>query len=184
MTGTVHPFRVFTAAKARVSKLDISAAMACLHAPNGTCHNAQGNSGWNQGVLNAALLGDADMAYRFVASRAASSPAAGYRFAGFAAHYQDSQPSADHFANMNSAVNWMLLQPADDSFANATIVLLPAWPCHLSVSFKLFAPGGVQVELEYKGSGSTSHALGEVLSLLVTPASRRGNVVFANCVAG
>ena len=184
MAGTVHPFRVFTAAKAHVSKLDISAAVACLHAPSGTCHNAQGNSGWNQGVLNAALLGDADMAYRFVASRAASLPALGYRFPGFAAHYQDSQPSADHFANMNSAVNWMLVQPADDSFANATIVLLPAWPCHLSVSFKLFAPTDTVVELEYKGSGNVSRALGEVVSLMVKPASRRGNVVFANCVSG
>lgn len=181
---SVHPFRIFTAAKAHALNVDISAAMTCLHAANGTCHNAQGNSGWNQGVLNAALLGDAEMAYRFVAERAASKPAVGYRFTGFAAHYQDSQPSADHLANMNSAVNWMLLQPADDSFVNATIVLLPAWPCHLSVSFKLFAPGDTVVQLEYKGaSGNATPTFGKVVSLLVTPASRKDSVVFADCVS-
>ena len=34
---------------------------------------------------------------------------------------QDYEPSADQFANMNSAVNWMLLQPADDGIAGASI---------------------------------------------------------------
>lgn len=39
-----------------------------------------------------------------VLERAATAPAAGYRFIGFAPHMQDFDPSADHFANMNRCV--------------------------------------------------------------------------------
>jgi hypothetical protein len=39
-----------------------------------------------------------------VLERAATAPAAGYRFMGFAPHMQDFDPSADHFANMNRCV--------------------------------------------------------------------------------
>lgn len=34
----------------------------------------------------------------------------GYRFPGFAPHEQDYEPSADHYANMMSAVHWMIVQ--------------------------------------------------------------------------
>jgi hypothetical protein len=37
-------------------------------------------------------------------SRARTPPGRGYRFLGFAPHEQDYEPSADQFANMNSAV--------------------------------------------------------------------------------
>ena len=38
-------------------------------------------------------------------SRARTPPGRGYRFLGFAPHEQDYEPSADQFANMNSAVH-------------------------------------------------------------------------------
>ena len=179
---SVHPFRVYTKARSITRGVDSSHAMSCLHKDAGcgpTCGNARGNSGWNQGVMDAALLGDSEMAWRFVAQRAAQKPAVGYRFIGFAAHYQDSQPSADHFANMNSALNWMLVQPGDDGYTNSTVVLLPAWPCQFSVKFKLAAPGATVVEVDYEGAATGNGALA---SLVVTPEGRKSNVVFANCV--
>jgi hypothetical protein len=46
-----------------------------------------------------------------VISRALTPPAIGYRFPGFSPHLQDYEPSVDHLANMNNALQWMLLQP-------------------------------------------------------------------------
>ena len=51
----------------------------------------------------AALLGLTNDASRMLLERAATQPAPGYRFIGFAPHMQDYEPSADHFANMVSA---------------------------------------------------------------------------------
>jgi len=184
---SVHPFRLYTKGRSLTgsnSAVDTARAVACLHNDAGcghTCGNANGNEGWNQGVMDAALLGDSDMAWRFAAQRAARPPAAGYRFLGFAAHYQDSQPSADHFANMNSALNWMLVQPADDGYDNSTVVLLPGWPCALSVSFKLAAPGATTVEIVYEGA-ATNTSTGRLVSLVVTPTSRKSNIVFGSCL--
>ena len=59
------------------------------------------NSGWNYGLNAAALVGMADVAAKLLLQRAATPPAAGYRWAGFAPHEQDFDPSSDHFANMN-----------------------------------------------------------------------------------
>ena len=41
--------------------------------------------------------------------RAAQPPAAGFRFGGFAAHYQDYEPSLDHFAFMRTGLDYMLM---------------------------------------------------------------------------
>src|SRR5690348_2165497 len=89
---------------------------------------------------------------------------------------QDYEPSADHLANFNSAVNWMLLQGGDDGYSNATIIVFPAWPCNWDASFKLWAPGNTLVEAEY--------ASGVLSSFVVTPPARASDVVFANCVTG
>ena len=57
----------------------------------------------------------------------------------------------------------------------ATIVLLPAWPCVLDVSFKLWGALNTSVEVVYSG--------GKLLSLGVEPPSRAGAVKFAGCVS-
>ena len=89
---------------------------------------------------------------------------------------QDYEPSADHFANMNTALTMMLLQDGghglDDN--SSAIILLPAWPCSQDVSFKLWGPLATSVEVVYTNS---------TLQLLeVIPPSRRSAVRFANCV--
>ena len=49
-----------------------------------------------------------------LASRADAPPAQGFRFPGFAAHYQDYEPSLDHFGFMRTGLNYMLMAPLDD----------------------------------------------------------------------
>ena len=91
---------------------------------------------------------------------------------------QDYEPSADHYANMNTALTMMLLQDgghgSDDPAA--AIILLPAWPCDQDVSFKLWGPLMTSVEVVY------ANATLELLD--VQPPSRRSAVRFANCVTG
>ena len=73
---------------------------------------------------------------------------------------------------MNSALNYMLLQDAQD--VDATIVVFPAWPCARSVSFKLAAAHSTTVDVVY--------TQGKLVSLVVTPAAAHSRVKFANCV--
>jgi hypothetical protein len=87
--------------------------------------------------------------------------------------YNDYAPVSELYAGLNSALNWMLLQPADDSAG--TMVLLPTWPCEWDVSFKLWGPLNTTVEVVY--------AAGVVKSAVVTPAAREKNVVWAGCVS-
>jgi hypothetical protein len=61
----------------------------------------------------------------------------------------------------------MLLQTIGDR-----ILLLPAWPKDWDVDFKLHAPKNTVVEVRYRN--------GKIENLIVTPASRRKNVVIAN----
>jgi hypothetical protein len=140
---SVHPFRYFSLGrKALGATRDFTPALNCLthgRAIRATCGNANGNGGWNQGIMNAALLGDAKIASTQCVNRAKTPSGKGYRFEGFAPHEQDYEPSADQFANMNSALNWMLLQPADDG-ANGSSIAFGAWPCSWDVDFKLAAP--------------------------------------------
>ena len=66
----------------------------------------------------------------------------------------------------------MLLQSGEDGVAGS-IVLLPAWPCSVDVSFKLWGPLNTSVEVVWAG--------GALVSLDVVPAERRSAVVFAPC---
>ena len=133
----------------------------------------QENSGWGYGAISAANLGLAEQAYSMVANRI-QAPAAGYRWPAFATGGVDWAPQADHYAVLEAALQAMLLQGGEDGAA-ATIVLLPAWPCVLDVSFKLWGALNTSVEVVYSG--------GKLLSLSVEPPSRAGAVKFAGCVS-
>jgi hypothetical protein len=87
---------------------------------------------------------------------------------------QDYEPSADHFGNMLTETQFMLLQTGEDGFGAGTIVLLPAWPCQYNVSFRLHAAQATTVEVVYAG--------GKLVSLDVVPATRAAAVRWANCV--
>jgi hypothetical protein len=167
----MHPHRLFTAGRAAARGDNISLGLRTYAASAWAAGN---NAGWAYAVNAAALLGLADAAAAQVLERAATAPAAGYRFLGFAPHFQDFDPSADHFANMNRGVQDMLVQSGDDGFTNTTVVLFPAWPCYWDVDFKLWGPLATSVEVSYAG--------GKLLALDVQPPARAANVIFANCV--
>lgn len=75
---------------------------------------------------------------------------------------------------MARAAQEMLLQSGEDGLGNATLVLLPAWPCGWDVDAKLWGPGNTSVEVVYAG--------GKLVSLVVDPPARAADVKWANCV--
>ena len=108
-----------------------------------------------------------------VTERANTSPAIGYVFPGFAQHYQDYQPSADHFSNMNTALQLMLIQPVDDAMEQSRFLLFPSWPCSWDVDFKLHAPRNTVV------SGRLVN--GTLQDFVVSPKERQADVIVMDC---
>ncbi len=170
---STHPFRYFTIGQSiGPQKRNIDPSIYCLEtSKRQTCRNADANTGWVQGSLNAALLGRAEKAAKMTLQRALVSPATGYRFPAFAPHFQDYEPSEDHFANMMSTLQFMLIQPVDDQ--NGSSVLFPSWPCSWDVDFKLRAPRNTIVSGTFKQ--------GQLQSLIVDPPERKASITMMNC---
>jgi len=170
----IHPHRVFTQGRAIASGQDLSLARRTWEStfkPGGFSYS---NTGWNYGLNTAALLGLTEPAAAQVLERALTPPAPGYRFPAFAPHFQDFDPSADFLANMNRALQDMLLQGGEDGWSSASIVLFPAWPCNWDVSAKLWTALNTTVEIEFSG--------GVLQHLTVTPSARMVSVKQAACV--
>ena len=135
--------------------------------------------GWQSAPVQAAYLGLAREAARLVSinfndqfiawhgnldSGAAFPTRPHARFPAFWETKMDGTPDNDHGANSVNALQSMLLQSDGEK-----IYLLPAWPEDWDVSFKLCANANTIVECDYRG--------GKVLSLKITPPSRRADVV-------
>eukprot|EP00040_Diaphanoeca_grandis_P036043 m.228213 g.228213 ORF g.228213 m.228213 type:complete len:1005 (+) comp33539_c0_seq1:52-3066(+) len=139
-----------------------------------------GDTGWSEDLMDAALLGLANESARGAIARASVKPYTGLRWIGFQAGIGAGGPITDHGGVATAGLRYMLLQTrvADESgLANNKIVLFPAWPCHdWAVNFKLHAPGNTTVEGFYDGAGGLTN-------FSVTPAHRKQDVVFADCVA-
>ena len=171
---STHPFRYFTVGTAKSRGRDLSPSIYCLERSNRTtCRYADSNTGWTQGLLNAALLGRAARASTMVLARAQTNPAVGYRFPAFMPHMQDYEPSEDHLANMNTALQLMLLLPLDDDVTSGGIVLFPAWPCEWDVDFTLSAPRNTTVSGEFVD--------GALRTLSVVPPERRDAIQVTPC---
>ncbi len=168
-----HPFRLVTAGRAALDAAS-APALATGQRTFNASQNAHKNIGWYYGGIDAALLGLAGEAWAMLVDRATNSPPqAGYRFPAFAPHLQDSEPSADHYANLMTALQAMLLQAGGD--AADTLVLLPAWPCDVDVSFKLWGARNTTVNVVY--------AAGALVALDVQPPERAAAVRWARCVS-
>eukprot|EP01049_Picozoa_sp_SAG25_P010147 SAG25_NODE_1079_length_4095_cov_1.941191_4_plen_150_part_01 len=120
--------------------------------------------------MNAALLGNATVAAKYVVARARTPLADGYRWPGFAPRMQDAAPSADHYAVFSNALQYMLIQRADD--ADESVLLLPAWPCEWDCNFTVSAPRRTTI------TGSVKDG---TLSYAVTPRSRESAVRAGSC---
>eukprot|EP00948_MAST-09A_sp_MAST-9A-sp1_P003145 g3145.t1 len=174
---STHPFRYFTLGRSLLNKSDpgyrdIAPSLFCLlNSTRQTCRYADSNTGWTQGVLNAALLGAARKAAAMVTERALVKPATGYNFPTFSQHYQDYEPSEDHFANMNTALQLMLIQSRDDG--SDGVFLFPAFPCSWDVDFVLHGPSNAVLTGKF--------AEGKLVDLHVQPESYRSKVTILEC---
>jgi pimeloyl-ACP methyl ester carboxylesterase len=118
--------------------------------------------GWQQNAIKAAYLGLADEAARMVGQNF-STKSSQHRFPAMWGPNYDWIPDQDHGSVAMIALQRMLLQYEGDS-----ILLLPAWPRHWDVDFKLHVPRKTTVECRVRN--------GEILDLTVSPGSRRGDV--------
>jgi hypothetical protein len=77
--------------------------------------------------------------------RIAIGSAESFRFPGFAEHFQDYEPSLDHFSTLRTAVNYMLLSPLHDG--SGQVMLFPGFPSDVwDVEFKLNGPNTTVIE--------------------------------------
>ncbi len=149
----VFPYRLFG-----VGKPDLEVGRATF-----ARRRFQGNHGWQQDDTQAAFLGLAEQARRFVVNRLATSHR-GSRFPAFWGPNFDWIPDQDHGGNGLMALQTMLLQSDGEK-----ILLFPAWPKDWDVEFKLHAPFRTTVEGVYRN--------GKVGELQVTPAARARDVI-------
>ncbi len=119
--------------------------------------------GWQQNAIKAAYLGLADEAVKMVGQNF-SSKSSQHRFGAMWGPNYDWIPDQCHGSVAMTALQRMLLQYEGDR-----IRLLPAWPKHWDVDFKLHAPRKTTVE------GSVRN--GDIMDLKVSPAFRRKDVV-------
>eukprot|EP01061_Rhynchopus_euleeides_P013976 TRINITY_DN24258_c0_g1_i1.p1 TRINITY_DN24258_c0_g1~~TRINITY_DN24258_c0_g1_i1.p1 ORF type:complete len:746 (+),score=278.81 TRINITY_DN24258_c0_g1_i1:49-2286(+) len=159
----VHPYRLYTAGRGG----DLSPATIAYG-----LRQFRSDVGWEQNILDAALLGMATEFQSLAVARAAVGPATGYRFPAFMPHLQDYEPSADHLANLNNAMGYALVQ--EDEGPEHSLVLLPSWPCSWDVDFKVHGPLGTVVE---------GRLVSGVLSYTVSPQSRAAHVSARQCQA-
>ncbi|MCU0793946.1 MAG: hypothetical protein MUE42_14080, partial [Opitutaceae bacterium] len=131
----------------------------------------RGPISWRQDELFMAHLGRADEAADYLVQRVRNrgenligDERHEMRFPGFWGPGYDWLPDQCHGGMITAATQAMLLQSEGEK-----IFLLPAWPRHWDVDFKLHAPRRTTVELTYRD--------GKIQRLKVTPASRRADLV-------
>lgn len=162
---TVFPFRIFSLDK---KTPDIQEAINALDVMPNIEHCC-----WNQFGIFSARLGQAENAKQDVLGRIHSQRLyrqdrdgrEPFRFPGFCGSPHDSVPDYDGMANMMTTLQEMLLQNGE----HGEILLLQAWPRDWNAAFKLHAFANTTVEGEVKD--------GKLIKLIVTPESRRKDVV-------
>jgi hypothetical protein len=118
---------------------------------------------WEQDPIQAAMLGYADIAREFTSFNLTRKEP-GLKFPAFWATGHDYAPDEDNGGNGESGLQQMLML-AD----GRKIMLLPAWPRDWNAEFKLNAP--------YRTTIQGKVVNGQLIGLIVTPASRRADVV-------
>ncbi len=124
------------------------------------------SNGWIQDPIFAACIGDAKEAARMLVARTKLFNKES-RFPAFWGPNFDWTPDQDHGSVNMIALQHMLMQTEPNS---KKIHLCPAWPKEWNASFKLHAPGKTTVKGNIRN--------GKVVDLVVTPDSRRKDIVF------
>ena len=121
--------------------------------------------GWKQEELFAAYLGMADEAAEHLANRALRNSDANFRWPAYWGPNYDWIPDQCAGGNIQNILQSMIMQCEGEK-----IYLLPAWPKGWNCDFKLHAPRDTTVEGRVEN--------GELKDIVVTPASRRKDVVW------
>ena len=170
----VHPYRLATV-MGNSSLLQIGRNTIGYNASHPSNSTIASGHGWQQEVMNVALLGLRSEAMAAVLDHAKTTPAQ-MRFPAYLPSMQDFRPNEDHLSNMRSALQYMLVQHSDLN-STRTIGLLPSWPCgNWSVNFKLHAPLRTTLHGDY--NHVTRH-----LRVRIDPPERKADVVVMGCVA-
>ena len=120
--------------------------------------------GWAQDEVNAAYLGMTEEARVHIAGRALTHSKNIYRWPAYWGPNFNWCPDQDEGGIFLSTIQSMLMQYEGDK-----IFLLPAWPKDWNCDFKLHAPKNTTIEGRVEN--------GELKDLVVTPASRRKDVL-------
>jgi hypothetical protein len=152
----VYPFRLFG-----LGKPNLDLAINTFNARKFTEPGC-----WVQDPIQAAYLGDAETARKYVSFNLTRKDP-DLKFPAFWATGHDYKPDEDNGGNGQNGLQLMLLQAE-----GKTIRLLEAWPADWNADFKLHAPGNTTVE------GTVED--GKLKRLVVTPASRRADVIVKN----
>ena len=123
--------------------------------------------GWSQEELDAAYLGMTEEARVHIANRALTHVKPIYRWPAFWGPNFNWCPDEDEGGIYQNVIQSMLMQYEGDR-----IFLLPAWPKDWNCDFKLHAPRNTTIEGRVEN--------GELKDLVVTPASRRADVVISH----
>ena len=150
---SIYPFRLYG-----VGKPDLELALNTFNA-----RKQRAKGCWVQDPIQAAMLGDADVAKDYV-SFALTRKSPDLKFPAFWATGNDYHPDEDNGGNGENGLQQMLMQ-ADGK----KIILLPAWPAGWDADFKLNAPYNTTVEGKV--------VKGKLVAVKVTPASRAVDVV-------
>ena len=149
----IYPFRLYG-----IGKPDLELAKNTFDA-----RKQRSKGCWVQDPIQAAMLGEADVAKDYV-SFAFTRKAPDLKFPAFWTSGNDYHPDEDNGGNGENGLQQMLLQTDGKK-----IILLPAWPAGWNADFKLNAPYNTTVE------GKVLN--GKLQNLKVTPASRTADVI-------
>jgi alpha-L-fucosidase 2 len=149
----IYPFRLYG-----IGKPDLALAKNTFDA-----RKQRSKGCWVQDPIQAAMLGEADVAKDYV-SFAFTRTSPELKFPAFWAKGNDYHPDEDNGGNGENGLQQMLLQTDGKK-----IILLPAWPTGWNADFKLNAPYNTTVE------GKVLN--GKLQNLKVTPASRTADVI-------
>lgn len=120
---------------------------------------------WEQANIHAAKLGETELAQKLNAKKMDNGP---YRFPAFWPHDIDWAPDHNWGGSGMIGMQEMVMQTHSLPGEQGKIRLLPAWPKEWDVDFKLHAPNGTVVEVNFTS--------GKLEELNVIPQERGGDV--------
>ncbi|HVW98247.1 MAG TPA: DUF5703 domain-containing protein [Mucilaginibacter sp.] len=149
----IYPFRLYG-----LGKPDLQLAINTFNA-----RKQRAKGCWVQDPIQAAMTGDAETAKDYV-SFALTRKDPALKFPAFWVKGNDYAPDEDNGGNGENGLQQMLMQ-----VDGRKIMLLPAWPAGWNADFKLNAPYNTTVQGRVEN--------GKLTNLVVTPASRRADVI-------